>query len=408
MMTNKVIINEFYIIKVIFLYLSLFLLFYSEPLLIFGIKIAVIWKVLLLCIMLPVVINYLIEHKKVELFIILALLLSLKMSINLSSSLEYFNTTASIVVKNMMFPVMFLYLSLKMNKYQLIFLVKHFAIFTIISFIPFMLHLVQPFSQGYNLSTFGGKNIFGLTGVFMGAHPASESIAFMLIVLYYFYQNAKKIFFKYLYIGLLLLGVYEIILTYARSGLVIAAIGIFYLWLKEKGKKKFYTLFLLVIPIIIGSVYIYQTNKVFKMRIEDKTIYKQQELGSGRFEIASNALSNWSSDGITAIIIGLGYDYGVEKMKKSIHNEIFAHNNFVQVLQQEGIIGFVLFILFLYYLYKYIQFYKTSKYYNVSMALFLGLIIEMLLQGNFLFHMYLALVIFLILLKKNTSLLNTN
>jgi len=391
--------SKFYFIKVSFFYVCLFGLFYSEPLLIFGVKIAVIWKIVLIIIMMPTVFNYLF-HKNIELFVVFALLLSIKMFINLSSTFEYLNMNLSIVVKNSMLPMMFIYLSVKMNKNKLLFLARHLSIFTILSFIPFLMHVLEPLSKGYHLAAFGeGENVFGLVGLFMGPHSASESIAIMLIVIYYLYQNEKKIFYKYFYATLLIFGAYEMILTYARSGLVIAGVGITYLYLKENSRQKFSTFFFLIFPMIIGIIFMFQTNKVFQMRLEDKNIYKQQELGSGRLDIATNAVHNWSTDSIPAIFIGLGYNYGLEKMERSIHNKIFAHNNFIQILQQEGLIGFIIFILFLYYLLKYIQNYKFSQYYNVTMSLYFGFILEMLLQGNFLFLMQLIITVYLVLLK---------
>jgi len=147
------------------------------------------------------------------------------------------------------------------------------------------------------------------------------------------------------------------------------------------------------------GIYIYETNPVFNMRVNDENIYKKQELGSGRLDIASNAVNNWSTDSLEAIFIGLGYEYGLEKMYKSIGNKIFAHNNFIQILQQEGLIGALFFLLFLYYLFRYIMYHRQSKYYAVTMALFIGYITEMLLQGNFLFHLIIILSTFLALLK---------
>lgn len=388
-----------YLLKTVLFYLFTFLLFYSEPITVGGITIGVLWKITFLCVVSLPIILYIFRTKHIELFVLFAILLSIKMFFNVSS-FEYLNSTISIVAKNLMFPILFLFLSIKLNSTQLIYLARHFSIFIVLSFVPFMLGILNPLSKGYGLDRFGVENAFGLVGVFGGSHGASEALGITLILLFYFYQNEPRKKVKIIFLGLLGLGSLELILTYARSGMALAVIGIFYLWIKEKGSKKFITAMLIIVPVIFMSIYMYMTNPIFKMRINDENIYNKQEIGSGRPTIYMNALNNWYEEDIVVNLMGLGYEYGTIKMKEAIGTPIFAHNSYIQILQQEGIIGMMFFLLYLFYLFDYVLKRKDNKYYIISMALLLGYMVEMLLQGNFVFIMFLYLAIFLVLMKK--------
>ncbi len=73
----------------------------------------------------------------------------------------------------------------------------------------------------------------------------------------------------------------------------------------------------------------------------------------------------------------------------------------MQILQQEGIIGALLFLLYLYSLLRYILRHKSNKYYAISMALMLGYLSEILVQGNFVFSLVFLMATFLALMKKS-------
>lgn len=401
-------ITFLYQLKMILFYFFIFLLLYIEPIAIGGIKISILWKILLLAtISLPIIIN-IATKKRIEPFVFFAILLSIKMLFSISS-FEYFNITIGIVAKNLLLPMLFLFFVLKFTSEQLIFFAKHFSILIILSFVPFILGILEPMSEGYALVGFGLKDSFGLIGVFQKAHAASETLGTVLIVLFYFFQNEKNKYMKLMFVGLLGLGVYELILTYARAGMLIAFIGMFYLWIKEKGSKKYITAIMLIVPIVFMSIYMYSTDPVFQMRINDENAYNKNKdmgsdrIGSGRLKYAETALNNWYEEGLTSHIMGLGMGYGLIKMEQAIGSPIFAHNGYIQILQQEGLIGLFLFLLYLFSLLKYIYNRKANMYYKISMAIVLGYLTEMLVQGNFVFALDVLIAAFLALMKKSET-----
>ncbi len=398
-----------YILKTIFFYLFSFLLLYSEPITIGGVKIGILWKIILLAAILIPVSTHILKTKQIEVFVFFALLFSLKILFSISS-FENINHTIGMIAKSLLFPMLFLFFSTKLNTIQLKYIAKHFSILIILSFVPFMLGILDPMSEGYKLESYGFKESFGLIGIFQKPHAASMSLAFPLIIIYYFFQNDKNKYMKFIYFGLLGLGIYELVLTYVRTGLLMVFIGIFYLWMKEKGSKKFVTVIIIVLPIIFMFSYMYATNPVFKMRIHDESIYHKKtekietdRIGSGRLRYAEAAIKNWYAEGFVSHAIGLGMGLGLIKMEQAVGMKIFAHNQYIQVLQQEGIIGALLFLLYLYSLLKYILRRKTNKYYFISMALFFAYIVEMAVQGGVMFSMALLMAIPLALMKKTET-----
>jgi O-antigen ligase len=139
------------------------------------------------------------------------------------------------------------------------------------------------------------------------------------------------------------------------------------------------------------------------MRLSDKNKFVQKsDPGSGRLLYWKTAIKNVTSENTTVLFIGLGEIYALDKMEKNIGERLFAHNKFFQVFQREGIIGFLLMLSMLFSMKSFINRYKNSQYYNTTMALFVGLLIEMFFQGGFYFNIILILGIYLALLKKDS------
>jgi len=149
-------------------------------------------------------------------------------------------------------------------------------------------------------------------------------------------------------------------------------------------------------------MYILATSEVAKMRFEDRNKYvKHDEVGSGRLTYWKSAVENWSNDEDIVIFIGLGEMYAEEKMERAVGLKIFAHNEFFQMLQQEGLIGFGLFLSCLITVFRYIKRYKASPYYRNSMAIFIGMLTMMMFQGGFYFNIVLFLSIYLAIQKQD-------
>jgi len=387
-------------IKLVFFYIVGFILLYLEPVHIAGLTIGILWKLLLIFILFFPILYQILELKTIELFVLLYIFFAMKSLISYSS-LSYPITTLTFFVKSLMFPMLYLYFISRVKSETLLFLAKHFSILIILCFLPYIFGILEPLGEGYPLDSFGLDGSFGLVGPFINPHSASLSLAFSLIIISSNIRKENKFKENLFFIILIILGFYEIMNTYVRTGLVIYMIVLLYLYLREINLKKIFLLFLTALTIGGIGVYLYHTNDIVRMRIEDRNKYNDGgEAGSGRFEFWRHAVENWADDDMSVIFIGLGEEYAKDKMLEDTGLRIFAHNEFFQMLQQEGLIGFSLFLATLFSIISFIFKYKSSIYYTTTISIFMGMIIMMSFQGGFYFNIVFFLSIYLALLKQ--------
>lgn len=395
--------------KSMLFYVIAFLLLYLEPVeVVGGLSFGILWKLLLMLILFFPVLHSVLRDKYIESFVFFAILLAMKILVSYTSlDAEYIGTTITLFTKAMMFPLLYLYFNEKIkNNETLIYLVKHFSLVIIFSLVPYMLGILEPFAKGYDLAEFGHQGSYGLIGPFIKPHSASITIAFAMIILTTHIKKTNTMSVNTFYILVLLLGFYELIETYVRTGIVIYLMVLLYIYLKDINFKKVLLIFLTLITFSGIGMYLYQTNDIVKMRIDDKNKYSKSNAesnGSGRFIFWKNAIENWLDDEEIVIYIGLGYDYAREKMQEDVGLLIFAHNNFIQVLQQEGLIGFTFFMIHIFLIYRFILRNKQSKYHTATNAIFIGILIEMMFQGGFFFNLVLYLSVYLVILKRDNN-----
>lgn len=395
-------------IKLILFYFISFLILYLEPIeVVGGLTFGIIWKLVLMVFLFFPVVHAVLRDKHIEYFAFFAILLAFKILISYTS-MDYFVHTLTLFTKAMMFPLLYLYFNEKIKKNEtLIFMVKHFSILIILSLLPYMFGLLESFAKGYDLAEFGHVGEYGLIGPFIKPHSASITIAFAMIIVTTHIQKGNKFSLNLFYIGLVLLGFYELIETYVRTGIAIYSIALAYIYLKDISLKKVFFIILTSIMFLGVATYLYQTNEIVQMRIDDKNKYSKGSEGSGgsgRFIFWKNAIENWLDDEPSVIYIGLGYDYAREKMYEDVGLLIFAHNHFIQMLQQEGLIGFTLFMIHIFLIYRFILRNKQSKYHTATNAIFIAILVEMMFQGGFFFNLVLYLSAYLVVLKRDTSL----
>lgn len=385
--------------KLILFYFLAFIILYLEPIPIAGISFGVLWKVIAIFMLSLPILYRSFKTKEIELFAFLYLLFAFKVLFSYSS-MDYLMQSITFSLKMLMFPILYLFF-IRVEKETLVFVAKHFAIVIIVSFVPYLLGILEPLGIGYDLSPYGLDGQFGLVGPFLNPHSASISLAFAMIVISLLInpKNTKRE--NIFYILLILLAFYELIATYVRTGLAIYFFALAYLFLQNLNMKK--VLFMLATITIIGAsgAYIISTSEVAQMRFEDRNKYvKNDEVGSGRLTYWKSAVENWSNDEDIVILIGLGEMYAEEKMERAVGLKIFAHNEFFQMLQQEGLIGFFLYVAALFSLYLFIKRHQYSPYYRHSMAIFIGMLTMMMFQGGFYFNMIFFLSIYLALQKQ--------
>ncbi len=388
-------------LKLILFYTIGFAILYLEPISIAGMTFGILWKLILIFVLFMPIIYKTFKEKYMEMFAFITIVFAFKTLISYSS-MEYIINTITIFTKTLMLPMLYLFFILKLKEGTLNFLAKHFSILIILSFLPYMIGILTPMELGYDLTPFGLDGQYGLIGPFINPHSASISLAFSMIVITSQIRRDNKQRENIFYILLLLLGFYELIDTYVRTGIMIYLVALIFVYLQNINLKKILLLILTGVILTAGSIYLISTNEAAQMRFQDKNKYMQKsDLGSGRFEFWKAAVENWLDDDSSVIFIGLGQEYAKDKMLEDVGLRIFAHNEFFQTLQQEGLIGFTLFLSSLALLYGFIRRNRSSSYYLPAITIFIGMIVMMMLQGGFYFNIVLLLSIYLALLKKD-------
>ena len=401
--------NLLKLFKHVFLFSIFFTIFYIETVTVGGVKFAYIWKGVLMILIL----SKLIFTKKSgasKKYIIYGYLFNFKKLLTLSTFSSFLPSLLQLS-RSIIFPLLISYFNTFFTKEKSLKFIKLISLYIVISTIPFLLNLIQPLKQGYDLSIYGVE-ASGFVGVFQNAHSASMSIAFSLICIVFFLLKTQSNRQKGFYIVLLAIGIYALIQTYVRTGLAMFLVGMFMLFLYKKKIYKLIKLIPLLGLLTLGLYFYYQSNEILQMRFQERNIYQNtnptigiDNIGSGRFTIVAHAINNWWSEGGASIFIGLGEELAREKMTKTKGSAIFAHNGFVEILQTDGILGVLLYLNFIYFIYRSISKYenKNSGYYKLILTLFIVYLVGMFFQGGDNVFIYGLLALSLSLLKKENK-----
>jgi O-antigen ligase len=129
-----------------------------------------------------------------------------------------------------------------------------------------------------------------------------------------------------------------VIATLSRGGLAALVIGLLSIVVIMSGRKKLHFVFFILILSCTLGVLIFYNYELLQPFIEKRT--KGIETGGGRFEIWQNALIAIESKPI--------FGYGIftfrEVMGDAFNDARHAHNTYLEVLLETGVIGFVLYL----------------------------------------------------------------
>ncbi len=392
----------FNILKHFIFFTLFFILFFIETKYIGGVRIAILWKVVLLGIIIVyIVLN---SKEKIKSFIVFGYLYSFKNIISYSS-LDYIISTVAEVLKSLYIPLFahFFILLNKLKNFDVYKFLLVLSIYIIISCVPFLVGIIESPNEGYDMSRFGLKG-FGFVGIFENAHYASNTLAFCITILIYQIQTVKlSSILKVFYILLIIVALIALVKTYARLGYAMLFVSACYLLLANKSFKFYLKLIIPVSILIVSFIVVYNQSKLLQMRISGENKYSKASLGSGRGDFAIHALDNWYSEDLDTFFVGMGKEYAMDQMEKDVGLRIYAHNGFIDVLQINGVIGAAIFLLFFIYLIKYIKINKHHPYYQLSFSIFLGYVISMLVQGERFFLSDLILAASIALLSIETK-----
>ncbi|MDN4739594.1 O-antigen ligase family protein [Clostridium perfringens] len=174
-------------------------------------------------------------------------------------------------------------------------------------------------------------NYSGITGQ-TGVNAFYISI-FLAIVFSKFLFEKQKVYINVFFI---VLGFYALILT-GKRGLLISNIICFFiiiLIMKKKKRKNLSKIVLAIISFIIASIVIYNSNDMKVILLKFKLLEQSGDITNGRSIIWSLAIENFKNN----FFLGTG----ISSTAKIIGE--YAHNIYIQLLSDLGILGFLSFV----------------------------------------------------------------
>ena len=379
-------------------FLIFFIIFYLEPIIIYGnLTFSQIWKIPFIIFSL-LFITYKRFYKKS--FSVIGFLYSIKNIFN-ESLFIYPITNLIETFRYLNFFVIYELFRLNFfnNKKYIYNILVVISQYFILSNLPFLFGILKSRKEGI---VFGERLSF--VGIFQNPHAASVILSFSTILLINNIFNFKKFNLLKLYnIILIFFGLVCIFLAFVRTGYLIIFLGLF-ITLHPINKNKIYKFYISIFFIISFIFYYINTNTILKNRIYDLNKFgKQLRIGSGRFEFATISYDYWSKGDVYILFFGRGLD----NIKNNLYNKtgmrIFSHNGFVDALTINGLIGIFLFFLFFFLIFKFILQQKTSKYFRINFTFIIMYLSYQLTQGGVTFGTDIFLALSLNLLIPNNN-----
>lgn len=400
--------KQTFIIKYILFFLLFVFLHCIEGLPpIFGLSVAQFWKLPLLFFL----ICYNLYHvKKRVLFEKSAILLFCEMFFS-RETLIY--PLKNVIYATKQLPLMLFFGFLKThfkNKSSRFFeiIVISFAQFISLSSLLVLIGIIDPIKEISSASSFGVDMSY-YSAIFGATHAASSYFSVSIFVYIWafltekFVTKKQKIFNVFL----LIVSLISLFMAYVRTGWLMCLIGVLcFFRVKRITNKQFVTGILALFLIFGGLVYFYNTNEAFNARISGRNIYNNKNAtgidlgGSGRTNFWKNGIEVWWNGSVYEFFCGVGYDKVVENNYRHTKLRVFSHNQFIDTLARNGILGLLLLLFFYYGLYVYIR-KRKCKVQNLAYATWIGAVIFAFFQSEIYFDYAFIFALILVLLDKN-------
>ena len=243
-----------------------------------------------------------------------------------------------------------------------------------------------------------GINGTRLYGIYTDPNYASMLALITILISIFFFIKSEKLFYKIIYILIILLSYIFIVFTYSRTGLIslLIAIFIFSFYYLNKFLSKNIFLSLIISSILLLIIAFLPTplrsfyNHIFPTKIERNSYVENIDISNNRFDI-------WSS-GVIAIsdhpILGIGYRNIKSYFNGNYpgtyianHDKAYElHNVVLNILISQGIIGLIPFSIFSFLIIKLIwktknQTYSDQKY--LIILLLISIIISISCESMF-------------------------
>lgn len=288
------------------------------------------------------------------------------------------------------------------------------AQFICLSSIPVLTGIITPLNPMKSAKVFGIEEAVYYNGIFGSTHAAASYFCIAILVLVYGFMSGrfKSSLSKVYNIILIIVGIFSIFYAYTRTGWLMLIVGLIVLFRPTRVTYRKLMVYFLSLALIIGSVfYLYNNNEFFFNRLTGKNIYTGSggegiELdGSGRTSFWSNGINNWTYNNIPQLLFGTGYTKVVEDNLRTTGMRVFSHNQFIDTLSQNGLVGLTLLLAFYWGLYQLIK--RSDKrigYRRLGMSIYWCSLVFAFFQNEMYFNyaVIFSVVLALVNLKNQT------
>lgn len=239
-----------------------------------------------------------------------------------------------------------------------------------------------------------------------GAHAACSAVCLFLSLFSLSIARGNKKIFNYIYIIPFLIAILQ---TGARSYLIITVAILFILYETDIKKYKYRYILIFIAGIILLKFFI-SSNTFNKFIVTGNNQYvssnKWEALTSGRLIWWRIDLNDFFENfNFLQKFIGVGYDYVYKLNLNKYGLEIWAHNDFIQLLLSVGIWGFTGYIIVLIRFFKvaYITFKSKSKFLSLLCTVLFSIIVlwQAVMNGFYVSQGYVFSVVLLFLGLEN-------
>lgn len=341
---------------------------------VFGMPVAQLWKTPILVILLC---YFWVTPHRVRLFEICTFLLAFVSFVNI----ETINNTSFVIASSIkvLTCVLFFHLfSYMLNREMIERIILNLARFVCLASLLSLLGIVTPIGGYESAEQFGVDGLIFYTSLFGSAHAAASYFAIATIVLLFFQYKEKysSPLWKYFNYGMIAVALVSIFQTYVRTGWIMLIVGAFMIF----GAKEIVTnrkVLLASVLSVLGLIWLYLNNEAFMARMTARRVYGKTVAdssvidtdGSGRMEFWENGYNLWADGNAFEILFGQGYTAVVENNERLMGIRVFSHNQFVDTLSQNGIIGLMLLVAVFVTQYIFIRDRKENEYYRLCLAI---------------------------------------
>ena len=207
-------------------------------------------------------------------------------------------------------------------------------LFIICSLLNYTLGLSVMNIQAEHMDFFGVTIEKGLPRM-IGLNNDPNICAFACLI-FFFFLIFKSGFQNKLFAGI---SLFCILATLSRGGGIALVLGLLSLILIVSGRKKIDFIFWIVGISFVLSILFFYNYEVLRSFMEKRI--NGLETGGGRFEIWKNAFIAFNSKPI----LGYGIFTFRDVMGDAFNDERFAHNTYLEVLLETGVLGLALYLL---------------------------------------------------------------